>query len=183
MNNLQEQINKIHKIMGVINEQETHSTNDYDFYKTIYNPDDKSVVGAYMVIDETDKMIEVMNIKEILITSSIYMDEVKPYKINVNRVKLPKSQVEILGEVDGKTGFVFIKIPYWLFKKLSDGLEVKRIMGKKRIKISYLEVNSDKFRRDINDPNVKKYMLISDPDEMTHRKLDGDSALYKPNDN
>jgi hypothetical protein len=99
MNRLEEQITKIHKIMGVINEQESSLSNLYDFNTTTYNSGDKSIVGAYMIIDETDKMIELMNINEIEKNTSIYVDNARPYRINVKRSKLPKSQIEILGVI------------------------------------------------------------------------------------
>jgi hypothetical protein len=183
MNRLEEQITKIHKIMGVINEQESSLSNLYDFNTTTYNSGDKSIVGVYMIIDETDKMIELMNINEIEKNTSIYVDNARPYRINVKRSKLPKSQIEILGDVEGKEGFNYIKIPYWLFKKLSDELEIKRIKGKKRISIDGAQLKSDLFKKDINDPNVKKYISISDPDETTQRLLHYSSIRNKPKEN
>jgi hypothetical protein len=175
---------KILKEEGIISNQENRDNDElnvnYDFNSSTYNSDDKSVVAAYMIIDETEKMIEVMNIKEFEKTSSIYADNSKPYHIVVERVRLPKSQIDVLEEVEGKEGFYYIKIPYWLFKKNSNELEIERIIGKKRITISSRELRDNGFRQDINDPNVQKYISISDPDEMTNRILKNDARRYKP---
>ena len=43
------------------------------------------------------------------------MDGADPYTIQIHRTKLPKSQIEILGPVEGKEGFEFIKIYFYRF--------------------------------------------------------------------
>jgi hypothetical protein len=84
--NLQEDIHRIKEVMGVISEQEA---SDYDFYKTTYDPDDKSIVGAYMITGEDDNTIQVMNIKEMVRENRIYMDNAKEYSLKYISITNP----------------------------------------------------------------------------------------------
>jgi hypothetical protein len=43
----------------------------------------------------------------------------QPYSVTFHRVTLPKSQVTILDDVDGKEGFSYIRIPFINNKKSS----------------------------------------------------------------
>lgn len=166
--NLQEQINKMQNIMGVIKEDETSTTDlTPNFFKTTYIPEDKSIIGAYTITNETDNMIEVLNIKETLTDKGVYMDGADPYIINISKVKLPKSQIEIIGDVEGKEGFKYIKIPYWLFKKLSTDLNVKRYDKLRRINFTHSQRNDNEFLKLMNDPEVIKHLTISNPDNGT----------------
>jgi hypothetical protein len=61
--NLQENIHRIKEVMGVISEQENSPM--FDFNKITFIPEDKSIVGAYMITGEDDKTIDILNIKEI----------------------------------------------------------------------------------------------------------------------
>jgi hypothetical protein len=135
-----------------------------DFYKNVYNPEDKSIIGAYTIYDETDKMVELLNVKEILTGKGIYMDGADPYNIKIHKVKLPKSQIEILGPVDGKEGFQYIKIPYWLFKKQSDDLTVKRYPRLKRITFNYFQYRDNEFLKSMSDPKIIDHLVSSNPD-------------------
>ena len=150
-----------------------------DFYKTVFNPEDKSLIGAYMITGETDKMVDVLNIKEYKSDKGIYMDGADPYTIQIHRTKLPKSQIEILGPVEGKEGFEFIKIPYWLYKKMSKELSIKRYTGKKRLSIARSQVYGD-YLKLINDPNVEKYFRIIDTDESSLQRFKSYQRHYKP---
>jgi hypothetical protein len=169
-----------------IREQEEESIDEPkeitpDFYKNVYNPDDKSIIGAYTIYDETDKMIELLNVKEILTGKGIYMDGADPYNIKIHKVKLPKSQVEILGPVEGKEGFQYFKIPYWLFKKQSDDLSVKRYPRLKRITFSYNQYRDNEFFKSMSDPKIIDNLVSSNPDGGTTKTWTHSiSRRYKP---
>lgn len=160
-------------MMGIVNDKD-----DYNFYRSTYNSDDKSIVGAYMIVGETDKMIEVMNIKETKKTTSIYMDYAIPYLISIHKIMLPKSQVSIIKPVDSMDNFFYIKIPYWLFKKLSDDLEIRRVEGKKRLTINSRMENDPSFAKKLSDPDVGKYLMVTNPDEMVPIKIKNTIARH-----
>jgi hypothetical protein len=161
--NLLENIHRIKEVMGVISEQENSSM--FDFNKITFIPEDKSIVGAYMITGEDDKTIDILNIKENHPENKFYMDNAKLYQLNVKKVKLPKSQIEILGDVEGKEGFNFIKIPYWLYKKLEFDLKVERVLGKKRLDITARQSKDKNFLEQISDPNVTRYVYVVNPDK------------------
>jgi len=161
--NLLENIHRIKEVMGVISEQENSSM--FDFNKITFIPEDKSIVGAYMITGEDDKTIDILNIKENHPENKFYMDNAKLYHLNVKKVKLPKSQIEILGDVEGKEGFNFIKIPYWLYKKLEFDLKVERVLGKKRLDITARQSKDKNFLEQISDPNVTRYVYVVNPDK------------------
>jgi hypothetical protein len=168
-----------------LNEQEEESTEETpdlsrDFYKTVYNPEDKSLIGAYMITGETDKMIDILNIKEFKSDKGMYIDGADPYTIQINTVKLPKSQVEILGPVEGKEGFDYIKIPYWLFKKLSSELNVKRLTNNRKINFTYDQYRDNNFFKLLNDPNVVKQISILNPDDTTSTWVKTMARKYRP---
>jgi hypothetical protein len=152
-----------------------------DFFKNVYNPDDKSIVGAYTIYDETDKMVELLNVKETLTQKGIYMDGAEPYNIKIHKVKLPKSQIEILGPVEGKEGFQYIKIPYWLFKKQSDDLSVKRYPKLKRITFNQFQYKDNEFLKSMSDPKIIEHLVSSNPDEgLTKTWTHSVSRRYNP---
>jgi hypothetical protein len=161
--NLHENINRIKEVMGVILEQEDSPM--FNFNKTTFIPEDKSIVGAYMITGEDEKTIEVLNIKEIHLEDKFYMDGAKVYHLSVKKARLPKSQIKILNNVDGKEGFNFIKIPYWLYKKLEFDLKVERIEGKKRLDITAKQSKDKNFLTQISDPNVERYISVVNPDK------------------
>jgi len=161
--NLQENIHRIKEVMGVISEQENSPM--FDFNKITFIPEDKSIVGAYMITGEDDKTIDILNIKEIHPENKYYMDNAKVYHLNIKKAKLPKSQIEILTDVEGKEEFDFIKIPYWLYKKLEFDLKVERLEGKKRLDITARQSKDKNFLAQISDPNVERYISVVNPDK------------------
>jgi len=168
-----------------INEQEEESKEETpeltpDFYKTVFNPEDKSLIGAYMITGETDKMIDILNIKEYKSDKGMYMDGADPYTIEIYRTKLPKSQIEMLGPVEGKEGFEFIKMPYWLFKKMPTELGVKRLTNKRKINFTYDQYRSNDFFKELNDPNVQKQISVLNTDDITPVWVKQLSKRYNP---
>ncbi len=151
-----------------------------DFYKTVFNPEDKSLIGAYMITGETDKMVDILNIKEYKSDKGIYMDGADPYTIQIHRTKLPKSQIEMLGPVEDKEGFEFIKMPYWLYKKMPTELGVKRLTNKRKINFTYDQYRSNDFFKDLNDPNVQKQISVLNTDDITPVWVKSMSRRYNP---
>lgn len=149
--------------MGLISEQENSPM--FDFNKITFIPEDKSIVGAYMITGEDDKTIDILNIKETHPENRYYMDNAKVYHFSVKNTKLPKSQIEILSDVEGKEGFNYIKIPYWLYKKLEFDLKVERLEGKKRLNITARQSKDKNFLTQISDPNVERYISVVNPDK------------------
>jgi hypothetical protein len=160
-------------------EQEEPVDTTPDFNKLVYIPEDKAMVGAYMIVGESDKMIDILNIHEQLDNSGLFMDGAESYNIYIYFSKLPKSQIEILGPVEDREGFVFIKIPYWLYKKMSKELSIKRYTKKKRLSIARSQINGD-YLKLINDLNVEIYFNIIDTDETSRRRFKSYQRHYKP---
>lgn len=178
--NLQGDVNRIKEVMGVILEQDVNPS--YDFNKTTYIPEDKSIVGAYMITGEDDNSIQILNIKEMIRENSIFMDNAQPYYLNVQEFNLPKSQATILGDVEGMEGFNYIKIPYFLYKKMIDQLEIVRLKGKKRVKVSYPQSRDNRFLKKLNNPDVLKYISITNPDKSGMDNLLYAARRYNPED-
>lgn len=160
-------------------EQEEGIDTTPNFNKLVYLPEEKAMIGAYMVTGDNGKMIEVLNIKEILDNSGLFMDGAESYNIYIYFSKLPKSQIEMLGPVEGKEGFEYIKIPYWLYKKNVEGLSIKRSLVKKRLSIARSQVYGD-YLKLINDPNVEKYFYVVDTDEGSRQRFKSYQRHYKP---
>lgn len=145
----------------------------YDFNKCVYLPEEKSIVGAYMVIGETEKLLTLLNIREVG-RDMIFFDNAKSYDITIHRVSLPKSSVTVLDSVEGKEGFNFVKIPYYLYKNNIDDLTVVRIKGsydgagnyKKRIDIPFNKLERG-FWKEFKDPNVVSYIKQTNDDHRT----------------
>lgn len=162
-----------------INEQEEELVDTTpDFNKLVYLPEEKAMIGAYMITKDLPNMIEVLNIKEFLDNSGLFMDGAESYNIYIHFSKLPKSQIEILGPVEGKEGFVYIKIPYWLYKKNVEGLGIKRSLVKKRLSIARSQVYGD-YLKLINDPNVERYFYVVDTDEGSRQRFKFYQKHYK----
>ena len=170
------------QLKRIIEEIEEPKDLSPDFNKTVFNPEDKSIVGAYMITKDFPNMIEVLNIHEVLDNSGLFMDGAESYNINIKFSKLPKSQIEIIGDVPGKDGFVFIKMPYWLYKKNPESLSIKRYLGKKRLSISRSQVYGD-YLKLINDPNVERYFKVIDTDEASQQRFKSYQRHYKPKEN
>lgn len=118
----------IETIKQIIKEEVTEP--NYLFTKE-YIDEDKSIVTTYFIKEEGDKIYKVINPMEFIDNDSVWADGYRPYKIKLNEFNLPKSQVQILGEIDGYTIF---KIPYWLFKKNRDMNIVRLDIDNKRYK-------------------------------------------------
>jgi hypothetical protein len=155
------------------------SSIDLDFYKTTYNPDDKSIIGAYDIINDSDKMIEVLNIHELKSDKGVYMDGSEPYNIKINKVKLPKSQIETLESVEDKEGFNYIKIPYWLFKKLPE-LSIKRLTNPRKINFTPYQYKDNDFLKQMNDPEIVNHITTLNPDSTTKTWVNSIGKRYKP---
>lgn len=168
--------NLIHKIIREEIENSSLLNDSFDFNKSVYISETKSVVAPYMIVGEDDKTISVLNIKEIM--RDVFLDNAYGYDITIHRVKLPKSQVEVLSDVNGKEGFKFIKIPYWLFKNNLTDLEIKRIKGgwdgsghKKRLDIPVDKLLNSNFISNFKDENVVNYISITNPERKTNELI------------
>jgi hypothetical protein len=143
---------------------------EFKFDEAIYIPGEKAIIAAYLITGEDDNFIDVMNIKELPSNSAFFMDGAVPYAVSINNVKLPKNKVLVLDSVDGKEGFSYIKLPYWLYKENPDLTIKKTRVGNKKLKRLDLRDNSlgDKeLMSKFKDPNVEKYFKGSNPDERT----------------
>ena len=141
-----------------------NKSTDYDFYMSIYDPLDKFVVGAYMIIEESEKTITILNLQEKEDTRGFFADGKIPYTFLPYKVVLPKSQIEVLGPVDNIEGFNWIKIPYWLVKN-NPGLKIQRIRKSKRFSNS--STLHKALKPEMIDDNVRKYLSITDKDHRT----------------
>jgi hypothetical protein len=142
---------------------------ELNFFKSIYNPEDKSYIAAYKIIDDSsDKFIEVLNIHENEV-GRIYMDGKETYEISIFKFKLPKSQIKILDDDTGFTGFKFIKIPYWLVKKDPTQYKIKRLNKKKRLSRKY-SYPFPSLSKDVDD-NVVDYITTTDGDKESIKKI------------
>lgn len=136
----------------------------FDFNDSNYDAISKSITAAYMIIEDSEKTITLLNIKEFK-DWAVFLDGHTPYTIDINKVRLPKSQIEIIGEVSDMPGFNWIKIPYWLVRK-NPGLKIQRIKGKKRFSNHPTRMHSKLDTKKI-DNDVLKYLSITDKDERT----------------
>lgn len=134
---------------------------DYDFYMSIYDPLDKFVVGAYMIIEDSEKTITVLNLQEKENTRVFFADGKVPYTFIPFKVRLPKSQIVVLEPVDNMEGFNWIKIPYWLVKN-NPGLKIQRVKKSKRF--SNVSSLHKLLNPEMIDADVKKYLNITDKD-------------------
>jgi hypothetical protein len=151
---------------------------ELDFNKSIFVPVENVILAAYMIVKDNDNSIEVLNIKEFANQNSSFWDEATPYSVTFHRVTLPKSQITILSDVEGKKGFSYIRIPYWLYKKSSEDLTVKRVVGtfKKTKRLDIRDaVNNKDIMINFKDPYVQNYFKSTDVDERTHQLLN----IYK----
>ena len=108
------------------------------------------------------------------------MDNSDPYTIQIHRTKLPKSQIERLGPVEGKEGFEFIMMPYWLYKKMPTELGVKRLTNRRKINFTYDQYRSNDFFKELNDPNVQKQISVLNTDDVTPIWVKQLSKRYNP---
>jgi len=145
-------------------------TTERDFDKAVYSPEDKSIIGAYM-ITSGGSSIGILNIKE-KIGRGIFMDNRLSYDVSIHRVNLDRSKIEILEDVPGKEGFNYIKIPYYLYKENKDNLEIVRVKGLKRISIPAIKTENNHFMFNFRDIDVVNFIKVTNPDERTHFLVD-----------
>ena len=141
-----------------------------DFDKVIYLPEDKSIIGAYMVTTGGSS-IGILNIKEKL-GKGIFMSNHFSYDITIKRTTLDRSKIEILEDVPGKEGFVYIKIPYNVYKGDQENLEVERVKGLKRLSIPAVKMENKYFAQNFRDIDVVNYIKITNDDSRTHFLVD-----------
>ena len=137
---------------------------DLSYYKSLYLPEDKSFIGSYIISDESQSnTIEIINIVEVEYRDRVFMDKAKPFNIEIHKIKLPKSQIEIIGNVEGYEPFKYIKLPYWLYKKNKDVLKIQKITGKKRFSPNK---NNDRpeFIQKLQDKHIEDYFNMKDHD-------------------
>jgi hypothetical protein len=135
-----------------------------DFYLSNYEESDKSIVGAYMIIEESEKTITILNIQEKEDKRGIFADGKIPYTFIPFKVRLPKSQIEVLEPVESMEGFKWIKIPYWLVKN-NPGLKIERLKKSKRF--SNNSTLHKLLKPEMIDDDVRKYLNITDKDPKT----------------
>jgi hypothetical protein len=136
---------QLSNIISIINEQSEPNL----LYKTLYNPDTKTILASYYLIQERPDSFFVANPKEFVNRSVEWGDGSQDYKIGIELVDLPKSQVEIEGNIDGFPNFKIFKIPYFLFKK-EPKLSIRRFEGNKRASLD----NQGSTLKKINDSKV-----------------------------
>lgn len=119
--------NQYSKLLMKINEQEGINP----LFKSSYNADDKSIEASYFLFAERPNSYVIVNPKEFINKNIEWADGSIDYRLGFDILELPKSQVQIVGEIDSFPNFKIFKIPYWLFKK-EPKLEIKRFEGKKR---------------------------------------------------
>lgn len=146
--------------------EENENLNDLDFFKSSYESESKKFIAAYYIVDDSsDKFIEILNIQEIYPRKSTFGDEAEPYLIKIRRIKLPKSQINILDQDTGFENFKFIEIPYWLVKKNIDDFKIMRKDIFKRIVL-------DKLSKDEVDKDVINYIKTTDKDNNSQKWIE-----------
>ena len=142
---------------------------ELNFYKSIFDADDKSYTAAYKIVDDSsDKFIEVLNIQENEV-GRMFFDKKETYVISIHKFRLPKSQIKILDDDTGFEGFKFIKIPYWLVKKDPQQYKIKRLNKKKRLANKYNYPVDDLLNK--VDEDVVDYITQTDGDKESIRKI------------
>ena len=143
-------------------EEQAEPQLNLSYYKSLYLPEEKSFIGSYIVSDDSQSnTIEVINIIENEFESRMFVDGARPFTIEIHKVKLPKSQVEIIGDVEGYEPFKYVKLPYWLYKKNKDILKIQKINGKKRFDPNK---NNDRpeFIQKLQDKHIEDYFNMKD---------------------
>jgi len=148
---------------------------ELDFNNSVYLPDEKAIIGSYFITGETDDSISILNIKEFGSETASFGDNALPYSVTIHKTTLPKSKIEIISDVEGKEGFSYIKIPYWLYKENLADLSIKRCKGTyhnmKRLDLRDVSLSNKELMSNFKDPNVVKYFSISNPDERTQQQV------------
>ena len=150
----------------------------FDFFKGEYEPETKTYVGSYLVGEETPKQLEVYNIIERPDKEAYFMSGHQPYSISLRKAMLPLSQIEVLGDVPGKEGFKFIRMPYWFFKKSQNDLRISRLDEKKMLYIAGYDRKDENMLR-LFDPMFEKYIESTVYDDDDKKKYDIAKDNYK----
>ena len=139
---------------------------ELNFDEAIYLGGEKAIIAAYFIAGEDDNYLDVINVKELASQTATFADAT-PYSVTIHYTKIPKNKIEILDTVDGKEGFSFIKLPYWLYKENPD-LTIKRCkLPRKRLNLRDASLGNEELMSKFKDPNVEKYFRGSNPDERT----------------
>ena len=119
--------NQYSNLLNSIKEQ----TENNPLFKSTYNPEDKSVIVSYYVMDETPNSFIVVNPKEYKKPTE-WADGAQDYDLKFDIAQLPKSKTEVMGSIPDFPQFKIFKIPYWLYKK-EPKLDMRRLEGNKRM--------------------------------------------------
>ena len=158
-----------------------------------------SYIGAYMIIDPVTEFdtynttsvagetgsITVLNLQEREDTRCFFADGRIPYTFIPYKVRLPKSQIQILGPVDNMEGFFWIKIPKWLVirnivnndetsKWPIQCLKIVRVnkMKKGDRRVSNNSIFTKSLKPEMIDDNVRKYISSIDKDNRSNINVD-----------
>lgn len=161
------------EVVTTVNEDDDIDTDEtkYDFYKGEYIQTDKSFIAAYLMGEEKGKQIEVLNLREYKDNYSMFMNGYVPYSVTTHKTLLPLSQIEILGDVPGKDGFKFIKIPYWLFKKKQDDLKINRLNEKKALYLTSKHRSYDQLEQ-LFTPEFEYFYNTISYDETDRKRME-----------
>jgi len=161
----------------------------------------ESYIGAYMIIDPVTEFdtqtynttsvagatgsITVLNLQEREDTRCFFADGRIPYTFIPYKVRLPKSQIQILGPVDNMEGFFWIRIPKWLVKRnvVTNNeisrwpiqcLKIVRVnkMKKGDRRVSNNSIFTKSLKPEMIDDNVRKYINACDKDHRSIINLD-----------
>lgn len=149
-----------------------------DFDKSVYDPESKSIIGAYLITYKDDSVIELLNISERKDNSNLYIDNTPSYFIDVYKVRLPKNKIEIIANTEEIPELMYIRIPYYLYKKHAKGLNTSRVHGKKRLSIRKNQAN-EKSLEIWSDPDVEKFFKLIDTDESSLGKFNYYKNYFK----
>ena len=143
-------------------EESTETPLNLSYYRSLYLPEEKSFIGSYIVSDNSQSnTIEIINIIENEMESKMFVDGARPFTIEIHKIKLPKSQVEIIGDVEGYEPFKYVKLPYWLYKKNKDILKIQKINGKKRFNPNKSN-DRPEFIQKLQDKHIEDYFNMKD---------------------
>ncbi len=137
-----------------------------DENSTLYNEEKKTITGLYNIIEETPSIIKILNIKEYISETATCMDGTSPIQFDVYYITLPKSQIEILDiPVDENyVGFKYLEIPYWLYKKNTKELSIKRLGRNYKLRgnldITFTKLGIDDYMKHLFDDNVREHLII-----------------------
>ena len=165
----------MNKFPSQLPEQDEESTEpklNLSYYKSQYLPEEKSFIGSYIVSDDSQSnTIEIINIIENEFESRMFVDGARPFNIEIHKIKLPKSQVEIIGDVEGYEPFKYVKLPYWLYKKNKDVLKIQKINGKKRFAPNKSN-DRPEFIQKLQDKHIEDYFNMEAHDKAGRKNFE-----------